>query len=138
MKKGKFNLIGTTVILFVVFFLFINSKVGISADQPTISPDVQTENKKKTMEIENLLFGNSGIIKQVNDELMAKGYLFQTLIVAASVDEVQVKYVLTNKEATVTEQEAVKSIFFEIVKENNLEPNAFKLKVADSDDGPDW
>ncbi len=129
---------GITVILFVVFFLFINSKVGISADQPAISPDVQTENEKKTMGIENFLFGNSGIIKQVNDELMGKGYLFQTLIVAPSVDQVQVKYVLTNKEATIFEQEAVESIFFEIVKDNNLEPDAFKLKVADSDDGPDW
>jgi len=57
---------------------------------------------------------------------------------ANSVDDVKVKYILTKKEATESEQKAVKSIFFEIVKKNNLDSNAFNLKVADSDDGPDW
>ncbi|MGE7943921.1 hypothetical protein ACQKNB_17720 [Lysinibacillus xylanilyticus] len=57
---------------------------------------------------------------------------------ANSVDDVQVKYILNNKDATEFEQETVKSIFFEIVKKNNLDSNAFNIKVADSDDGPDW
>lgn len=57
---------------------------------------------------------------------------------ANSVDVVQVKYILTNKDATESEQEKVISIFFEIVKKNNLDSNAFKLKVGDNDDGPDW
>jgi len=89
-------------------------------------------------EIENFISGDSGIIKQVDDELVKKGYRFQTLVMAYSVDDVQVKYILNNKDATESEQEAVKSIFFEIVKKNNLDPHAFKLKVADSDDGSDW
>lgn len=53
-------------------------------------------------------------------------------------NDVQVKYILNNKDATESEQEVVKSIFFQIVKKNNLDSNAFILKVADSDDGPDW
>lgn len=57
---------------------------------------------------------------------------------AHSVDDVQVKYILNNKDATKSEQESIKSIFFEIVKKNNLDSNTFKLKVGDSDDGPDW
>ena len=57
---------------------------------------------------------------------------------ANSVDDVHVKYVLNNKEATESEQEKVKSIFFETVKKNNLDSNAFKLKVGDINDGPDW
>lgn len=89
-------------------------------------------------EIENFIYGDSGIIKQVNDELVKKGYRFQTLVMANSVDDVQVKYILNNKNANESEQEVVKSIFFEIVKKNNLDSNAFNLKVADSDDGPDW
>ena len=69
---------------------------------------------------------------------MKKGYRFQTLVMANSVNDVQVKYILNNKDATESEQEVVKSIFFQIVKKNNLDSNAFILKVADSDDGPDW
>jgi len=57
---------------------------------------------------------------------------------ANSMNDVQVKYILNNKDATESEQEVVKSIFFQIVKKNNLDSNAFILKVADSDDGPDW
>lgn len=142
LKKGKLTLIGFTVTLIVIaFFLFANnalSKEGMSKDQPSVSPEVQAENEKKSTEIENFLYGNSGIIKQVNDELKVKGYVFQTLILAPSIDEIQVKYVLETKEATVSEQEVVKSIFFEIVEKNNFNPHAFKLKVADKDDGPDW
>ena len=89
-------------------------------------------------EIENFIYGDSGIIKQVNDELLKKGYRFQTLVMENSVNDVQVKYILNNKDATESEQEVVKSIFFQIVKKNNLDSNAFILKVADSDDGPDW
>lgn len=103
-----------------------------------ISAQQQAENERKTAEIENFIYGDSGIIKQVNDELMKNGYQFQTLIMANSVDDVWVKYILTNKKATESEKEAVKSIFLEIVKKNNVDSNAFNLKVADSDDGPDW
>lgn len=69
---------------------------------------------------------------------MKKGYRFQTLVMANSMNDVQVKYILNNKDATESEQEVVKSIFFQIVKKNNMDSNAFILKVADSDDGPDW
>ena len=140
-KKNKIILIGTVVILFVVTFLFINntsSKGNISEVPPSITLQEQAENERKVVEIENFIYGDSGIIKQVNDELVKKGYQFQTLVMANSLDDVQVKYILTNKEATESEQESVKSIFFEIVKKNNLDSNAFNLKVADSGDGPDW
>ena len=60
------------------------------------------------------------------------------LVVVFSKDDIQVKYILEKKEATESVQEEVKSIFFEIVKENNLDSNAFNLKVGDSNDGPDW
>ncbi|MEK3954598.1 hypothetical protein [Psychrobacillus sp. FSL K6-1464] len=48
------------------------------------------------------------------------------------------KYVLNNKDATESEQEKVKSIFFETVEKNNLDANVFTLKVGDINDGPDW
>lgn len=141
MKKSKVTLIGTIVILFITTFLFINnslSKGDVSEVPLTISIQQQAENERKVAEIENFIYGDRGIIKQVNDELVKKGYQFQTLVIANSVDDVQVKYILTNKEATESKQESVKSIFFEIVKKNKLDANTFKFKVADRDDGPDW
>ena len=141
LKKSKVTLIGTIVILFIITFLFINnalSKVDISEVPPTISTQQQAENERKVDEIENFIYGGSGIIKQVDNELVKKGYQFQTLVMVNSVDDVLVKYILTNKEATESEQKTVKSIFFEIVKKNNLDSNAFNLKVTDSGDGPDW
>ena len=141
LKKNKVTVIGTIVILFIITFLFINnalSKVDISEVPPTISTQQQAENERKVDEIENFIYGGSGIIKQVDNELVKKGYQFQTLVMVNSVDDVLVKYILTNKEATESEQKTVKSIFFEIVKKNNLDSNAFNLKVTDSGDGPDW
>lgn len=136
-KKGKITLIGTIGILFVTF-LFINnasSKGDTSEVPPMLSPEEQAE---KTAEIENFIYGDSGIIKQVDDELVKKGYEFQTMVMANSVDDVHVKYVLNDNEATESVQEEVKSIFFEIVKKNNLDSDVFNLKVGDSSDGPDW
>ena len=63
---------------------------------------------------------------------------FQTLITANSIDDIKLKYILENKEATESEQKAVKTIFFDLVEKNNLDSNAFELKVGDEDDGPDW
>lgn len=60
------------------------------------------------------------------------------MIMANSVDDVHVKYILDTKDPTESEQEEVISTFFEIVKMNNLDSNAFNLKVAGNDDGPDW
>ena len=136
-KKGKITLIGTIGILFVTF-LFINnasSKGDTSEVPPMLSSKEQAE---KTAEIESFIYGDSGIIKLVDDELVKKGYDFQTMVMANSVDDVHVKYVINDKEATESVQEEIKSIFFEIVKKNNLDSNAFNLKVGDSNDGPDW
>ncbi|MGE7919122.1 hypothetical protein ACQKM9_09250 [Viridibacillus sp. NPDC093762] len=60
------------------------------------------------------------------------------LLTVYSKDDIRVKYILTNKEATESVQEEVKSIFYESVEKNNLDSNSFNLKVSDSDDGPDW
>ena len=140
MKKGRDILIGGMVILFMSTFLIINnglSEGDKSEVPPTISSQQQVENERKVAEIENFIYGDRGIIKQANDELVKKGYQFQTLVMANSVDDVQVKFIFTNKEATELE-ESVKSIFFEIVKKNKLDENVFTLKVANRDDGPDW
>ncbi|TKI71364.1 hypothetical protein FC756_06025 [Lysinibacillus mangiferihumi] len=71
------------------------SKGDISEVSPTISTQQQAENERKVDEIKNFIYGDSGIIKQVDDELVKKGYQFQTLVMANSVDDVMVKYILS-------------------------------------------
>ena len=88
--------------------------------------------------MENFLYGDNGIINQVHNELSEKGYEYRILIAAYSKEDIQMKIILSNKKATETEQEEIKTIFYKLVKQNNLNPNAFTLKVSDSDDGPDW
>jgi len=141
MKKGKITLIGTIGILFVVAFLFINNTSTKGEVSPSISPEIQAENEKKLKEVEEistLLYQEGGFFEQVNNKLKEKGYAFQMLLSVYSKDDIQVKYILEIQDATESVQEEVKSIFFESVENNNLDSNSFNLKVADSNDGPDW
>ena len=143
-KKGKITLIGTIVILFVVAFLFIyniSTKGEISEAHPSISPEIQAENEKKLKEVEEIstqLYQTGGFFEQVNNKLKEKGYDFQMLLAVYSKDDIRVKYILANKDATESVQEDVKSIFFESVESNNLDSTSFNLKVDDRNDGPDW
>lgn len=131
LEKGRITLVGAVVILFIGTFLFINnssSKGTVSEVPPTVSSE----------EMDNFLYGDNGIVNQVHNELSEKGYIYSILIAAYLKEDIQMKIILSNKEATETEQEEIKSIFYELVEKNNLNPNAFTLKVSDSDDGPDW
>lgn len=117
--------------LFVGTFLFINnssSKGTVSEVPPTVS----------TEEMENFLYGDNGIVNQVHNEFSEKGYKYNIMIAAHSKEDIQMKIILSNKEATESEQEKIKSIFYELVEKSKLNPNAFTLKVSDSNDGPDW
>ncbi|MER2008838.1 MAG: hypothetical protein ABS939_15415 [Psychrobacillus sp.] len=142
-KKGKILLIAIIVILFVVAFLCIytiSTKGEISEALPSINPEIQAENEKKLKEVEEittLLYQEGGFFEQVNNKLKEEGYAFQMLLVVYSKDDIRVKYIL-DKEATESVQEDVKSIFFESVKNNNLDSKSFNLKVADRNGGRDW
>ncbi|MBS4203509.1 hypothetical protein [Lederbergia citrea] len=66
-----------------------------------------------------------------------KNYFFHMLLAVYSNDDIRVKYILVNKDATESVQEDVKSIFYEVVEKNNLDSNSFNLKVGENNDGPD-
>ena len=142
MKKGKITLLGIIVTLFVVTFPFINntSTKGETSDVH-LSPEIQIENEKKLKEIEEfstLLYQEGGFFEQVSNKLKEKGYAFNMMLAIYSKDDIRVKYILEDKDATESVQKEVKSIFFESVENHNLDSNSFNLKVSDSDDGPDW
>ncbi|OCA89317.1 hypothetical protein [Pseudobacillus wudalianchiensis] len=144
LKKGKITLIGTIVILFVAALLFINNsllKRDISEVPPSVSPEIQKENEKRLKEVEEiqaLLFQENGFFEQVKNKLEEKDYAHRMMLMIYSKDDIRVKYVLDNKGATESAQEEVKSLFYSVVKKNNLNPNSFSIKVGDNDDGPDW
>lgn len=142
MKKGKITLLGIFATLFVVIFLFINNTATKGETSGVhISPEIQEENEKKFKEAEEfstLLHQEGGLFEQVSTKLKEKGYAGQMLIAMYSKDVILVKYILENNDATESVQKEVKSIFFESIENHNLDSNSFNLKVADSDDGPDW
>ena len=142
MKKGKITLFGIFATLFVVIFLFINNTATKGETSSVhLSPEIQEENEKKFKEAEEfstLLHQEGGLFEQVSTKLKEKGYAGQMLIAMYSKDDIRVKYILENNDVTESVQKEVKSIFFESVENHNLDSNSFNLKVADSDDGPDW
>jgi len=141
--KGKIALIVTIVIIFFVSFLFINNSLtkGDAPEVPlSISPEIPAEPEKNLEEAErisNLLYKEDGFFEQVNNKLEGKGYAFQVLIAIYSENDIQVKYVLANKDATESVQEEVKSIFYEAVENNNLDTYSFNLEIGDITDEPD-
>ncbi|MEK4231258.1 hypothetical protein [Solibacillus sp. FSL H8-0538] len=143
-KKGKITLIGTIGISFVVTFLFINNsstKEETSEAPHSISPEIQAENEKKRKEVEEiqmLLYQENGFFEQVNKKLKEKGYVFHMLLAIYSKDDIRVKYILANKDVTESAQEEVKTIFYELVENTNLDSNSYNLKVGGSNEGPDW
>lgn len=131
----------TSVFVALVSALFLNISLaeGKIADVPySDSPEIQEENRKMLEEMEDYLFNDNGIMEQVSDVLLKNGYKTRTALAFYSKENIQLKFILVDKEATEAEQEKVKSIFFELVDKNNLDPNAFTIKVGDENDGPDW
>jgi len=137
-RKHTFNLV--TALLAFVTLLFINmQEVEGKTDIPfTDGAELQEGNNRMLQEMEEFLYGQKGIMEQVSNELLKNGYRTRTALAFFSKDDIQLKFILVDKEATKSEQEKVKSIFFELVEKNNLDPKAFSVKVGDENDGPDW
>ena len=150
MEKRKFTLIGLGIIVILsisaVFILNSAKSKGeapeiIEVSAPVVNPELQVLHDKKVKEAEviaNYLQEENGLFEQVSNRLTEKNYKFQMRLAVNSIDDIQVKYILTNKEVTETEQGDVESIFYEIVEKNNLDPNSFTLKVSNSNDGSNW
>lgn len=116
--------------MFLVTFFLINNTLSdnIKIQLPVSSV---ADYKKEFEEIENLLYGDPGIMNQVNSELLDNGYAFQATIAGVSLKDIQVKITLYNKKATEAERDKVNSIFYKIIKEYKLDPTTFSLIVSD-------
>lgn len=143
MKKGKIVFLGTFVLLSFITFLFTNNSLskGETSEVSETSPKLLAENDKKQKEaeeIQSLLQEEDGLLEQVSNRLEEKGYEFSTMLAVFSSEDIQVKYIVSNKEVTESDQETIKSIFYELIEKNNFDAGSFSLKVADRNDGPDW
>lgn len=142
MQKVKIVSIGFLVILFVVASLYINH---VSIQEKTIEPSMSSkiaaeieEKPKDIKEISTRLYQRDGFFEQVGKKLEELGYDFQALVTVQSKDDIQVKYVLENKNATKSVQKEVESIFYESIEIYNLDSDSFDLKISDYDDGADF
>jgi len=145
LEKRKFTLVGLGIIVILsisaVFILNSAKSKGedpeiIEVSAPVVNPELQVLHDKKVKEadvITKYLQEENGFFEQVGNRLTEKDYEFRMMLDVRSIDDIQVKYILTNKKVTETEQEDVKSIFYEIVEKNNLDPHSFTLKVSDRD-----
>ncbi|MEK9197201.1 hypothetical protein SFC08_09450 [Lysinibacillus halotolerans] len=143
MKKGKIVFLGTFVLLSFITFLFTNNSLskGETSEVSETSPKLLAENDKKQKEaeeIQSLLQEEDGLLEQVSNRLEEKGYEFSMMLAVFSSDDIQVKYIVSNKEVTESDEETIKSIFYELIEKNNFDADSFSLKVADRNDGPDW
>lgn len=103
------------MILFVLAFLFIyniSTKGEISESPPSISTELNAGNEKKikeSEEISTLLYQKGGLFEEVNNKLKDNGYAFQMMLAVYTKDDIRVKYILENKNATESIQKEVKS-----------------------------
>lgn len=123
---------------FLMILLLQATQAKASEFPSADSPEVQPKNNEILEEMQNFLFEENGIMDQVNHELLKEGYKTRTALVYYSKEDIQLKFLLVDKEATATDQEKVKSIFFELIQKNNLDPNAFTIDVGNESDGPGW
>lgn len=136
MGKGKVALIGSIIILFVVTFLFIDT--SLTKGETAESSSGNQLKQKEVEEMSSLLFQKDGFFEQIDMKLEEKGYLFQMFVVVYSKNNIHVKYILENQEATEFVQEEVTSIFYEVAEDNNYDSNSFNLKIGDHKDRSEW
>lgn len=135
-----------SVVAFVVFNI-LSKEREISEPDVVIYADAQLEKYKnikipeeekikheKLMEMGILLYGEHGIVQQLVNELTEKSYPSHSITISYSPEDIRFNIILLNRKATEKEQESVKSIFFQIINENNLDPNVFTLRVSDDKD----
>lgn len=99
------------------------------------SPYLESSEKAPSFQATLILKG--GLYDQVGQRLKEKGYNHQILTGTNSKNEVFVKTVLINIEASEQRQEKIKQIWNDYIIKNNLDPKVFKLKVT-NDETLNW
>lgn len=98
----------------------------------------QDKNLQEAEEISTLLFQEDGPLQAIAEGLKERGFEYQMLLAVYSADDIRVKYILTNQEATAAAVKEIQAFFFESVSHYGLSASAFTLQIVDEEDGVDW
>lgn len=131
MKVRNIRLIGVILLLLFIGSLYAYAKVPMAKGQ--------NDNylAQELNDFQDSLDKEGGFYKQVEGKLKEMGYEYQMIGVIYSKDEILIKFILANKDATEKERLEITTTFNEIAVKNNLDPKIFKVKVS-NDDSPDW
>ena len=132
------NICLATAILSALLFGISRTEAQTPELPSTVSPEIHPGHNAILEEMEKFLFEEEGIMEQVNHELLKEGYKTRTALIYYSKEDIQLKFLLVEKPATQSNQQKVKSIFYKLIKKNNLNPKAFTIEVGEESDGPDW
>ncbi|MFJ7972357.1 hypothetical protein [Psychrobacillus sp. NPDC096389] len=83
------------------------------------------------------LMEKGGLYEQVGERLKEKGYEHRILGGIDAKDKILVKFVLANKEANDLRQQEITTIFYDYITKNNLDTEAFEVKVS-NDTSTNW
>ena len=130
LQKWQISLVG--IALLIIFVAALSRD-----DKNSLAQLYEELNAAEYEDFQKSLLIKDGFFDQVGEELKKQGYENNMLGMFHSKEEVWVKYVLVDKEATKQEQKEVETIFFEMAIEYNLDPSIFKVKVS-NEDSPEW
>ena len=129
MTKAKKSLIYLSCIFLIGLVFFIYTKVS-TTEEKTNAPVSISED-------EEILKDMGYINEQVSRALKEKGYEYVMLTQVNSKDNIDIKFALSNKEVTISEQKEVRAIFYDTLEKNNFNSKYFNVRVT-NDDNPNW
>lgn len=134
-KKRKLGLmLGAFLFLITItVFLFTSTPKTILE---ICSPFFQ-QGTMETQILQLTLMENGGLYEQVGKRLKEKGYEHHIFGGIDAKDKILVKFVLSNKEANDLRQQEITAIFNDYVIKNNLDTEAFEIKVS-NDTSTNW
>ena len=130
-KVRNIKLIGASLLLLVIASLYVYAKA------PNAENKSDNYLSQEVNDFQEFLVNEGGFYKQVEEKLKEMGYEYQMMGVIYSKEEIWIKFILENKDATEQEKFEVAATFYEIAVKNNLDPKIFKVKVSNNDN-PDW
>ncbi|TQR19484.1 hypothetical protein [Psychrobacillus vulpis] len=135
LKKRKVHLLIAASILLISMSLLLFTKAPKAVIE-ICSPLFQS-GSIETQSLQYKLMDKGGLYDQVGQRLKEKGYEHHILGGITSKDIILVKFVLANKAVNDKRQEEIKEIFHHYVTVNQLDPEAFLVKVS-NDTSTNW
>lgn len=134
MRNRKIGLlVGSGLIMCLLFLAIYNKSPNIALD--ICSPNIEIDGMQQS--IHTTFMRKDGLYDQIGQRLHEKGYNHRILAGISSEEKIFVKIVLVDQKANAQRQKKVKEVFYTFIRQNDLDPNAFKVKVS-NDETLNW